>query len=177
MKTKSKSSSSKSNSSQFSLPNFNLASLAVAAAIFLLGIGAGIAFSSTASYSSENMVSTNAIDRSVPDAELCQQYGASAVVTDMRVFMTMNPFSVYVDQPAMQPGCVMRRPNWSILERRNLVSSEQVHDCKQRMNTFGFTGKLENSPKISCIYQNDSAGDFFRANKPGGAPSPENDDF
>jgi len=34
------------------------------------------------------------------------------------------------------------------------------------MNTFGFTGPLEASHRIECIYQNDSAGNLF-FNRPG----------
>ena len=66
----------------------------------------------------------------------------------------------------MQPGCVLRQNNWSLLEKQNLVSNEQVKDCKRRMNTFGYTGVLEGSPKINCIYQNDSASNLF-LNRPG----------
>ncbi|MFB6276376.1 MAG: DUF3172 domain-containing protein [Halothece sp.] len=167
--------SSNASSSRF---NINPTYWAIIGAVFIIGIGLGMVFSSATNLNSENVTSTVAIDRSVPNPEFCAQYGASAVVTDMRVYMSLSPFSVYVTQPKMVPGCVMRRTNWSILEDRNLVSREQVRDCKNRMNTFAFTGKLEESPEINCVYQNDSAGKFFR-NKDGGgfAPSPETDDF
>jgi hypothetical protein len=99
------------------------------------------------------------------------------MVTDMRVFLTLNPFNVYITQPTMRPGCVLRQNNWSILEQRKLVSSEQVSDCKRRMNTFGFTGPLEGSPQIACIYQNEAAGNYF-LNQPGSVgPRPETDNF
>ncbi len=61
----------------------------------------------------------------------------------------------------MQPGCVVRSSDWAILERENLVSSPQIRECKNRMNTFGYTGKLENSPQIDCIYQNEAAQNLF----------------
>ncbi|PSO48324.1 MAG: DUF3172 domain-containing protein [Cyanobacteria bacterium SW_9_44_58] len=167
--------SSNSSSSQF---NLNPTYWAIIGAVFIIGIGLGMVFSSATNLNSENLTSTVAIDRSVPNPEFCAQYGASAVVTDMRVYMSLNPFSVYVTQPKMVPGCVMRRTNWSVLEDQNLVSREQVRDCKNRMNTFAFTGKLEESPEIHCVYQNDSAGKFFRNNSGGGlVPSPERDDF
>ncbi len=163
-----------------SLPLFNLsyASVALVGCIFVIGIGVGIAFSSTASFNPENVASREVIDRSAPNPELCIQYGASAIVTDVRLFVSLNPFSVYVTQPKMQPGCVLRSNNWSLLERENLVTPEQVRDCKHRMNTFGFTGNLEGgSPRISCIYQNDSAGNLF-LNQPGQAnPRRESDKF
>ncbi len=150
---------------------------AIIGTVFIVGIGLGMTFSSATNLNTENVTSTVAIDRSVPNPEFCAQYGASAVVTDMRVYMSLSPFSVYVTQPRMEPGCVMRRTNWSVLEDQNLVSREQVRDCKNRMNTFAFTGKLENSPEINCVYQNDSAGKFFRGQDGGFVPSPERDDF
>jgi hypothetical protein len=147
------------------------------AGIFILGIGLGIAFSSTATLNPENVASREVIDRSAPNPELCVQYGASAMVTDMRVFVSLNPFSVYVTQPSMKPGCVLRRNNWAILEQRKLVTSEQVRDCKNRMNTFGFTGKLEDSPVIDCIYQNDGEENFFLKQPGTVGPRPETDSF
>jgi len=149
------------------------------AAIFILGIGLGMVLSSTASFNPENVVTRDAIDRSAPNAELCIQYGASAMVTDMRVFVTLNPFSVFVTQPSMRPGCVLRQNNWSILEQKNLVTSEQVRDCKRRMNTFGFTGDLndKNKADIKCIYQNEAADNLF-LNQPGSVgPQPETNNF
>ncbi|NJL84629.1 MAG: DUF3172 domain-containing protein [Chloroflexaceae bacterium] len=157
--------------------NLNYASVALLGMIFVVGIGVGIAFSSTASFNPENVASREVIDRSAPNAELCVQFGASAIVTDMRFFVTLNPFNVFVTQPRMLPGCVMRRNNWSILEQRNLLTGEQVRDCKQRMNTFGYTGVLEGKPDISCIYQNDAAGNLF-LNQPGVAGArPESGSF
>jgi hypothetical protein len=148
---------------------FNYASVAVMAAIFVLGIGLGIAFSSTANFGPENIASREAIDRSVPNPEICAQYGASAITMDMRAFLTLNPFNVYISQPMMQPGCVLRSSNWSILEQRDLVTSDDVRDCRKRLNTFGFTGDLErpnDSHKVDCIYQNDAARNLF-LNQPG----------
>lgn len=158
--------------------NLNATFWAIIGTVFIIGIGLGMTFSSATNLNSENVTSTVAIDRSVPNAEFCAQYGASAVVTDLRLYMSLNPFSVYVSQPRMEPGCVMRRANWSILEDKNLLTREKVRDCRNRMNTFAFTGNLENSPQINCVYQNDSAGRFFRDNNGGRfVPSPERDDF
>ncbi|MCT7984884.1 DUF3172 domain-containing protein [Laspinema sp. A4] len=149
---------------------FNYTSLAILAGVFVLGIGIGIAFSSTANFSPENVASREVIDRSAPNPELCIQYGASAMVMDTRIFVTLNPFNVYISQPKMQPGCVLRTNTWNILEQRKLVTNDQVRDCKNRMNTFGFTGALENTPNISCIYQNDAAGNLFFQGS-GGTPA------
>ncbi|NJK39524.1 MAG: DUF3172 domain-containing protein [Oscillatoriales cyanobacterium RM2_1_1] len=148
----------------------NYGTMAVVGGVFILGIGLGIAISSTATFTPENVASSQFIDQSAPSTETCIKFGASAMVTDLRVFVTLNPFSVYVTQPKMQPGCVMRRSNWIILKQRDLISSEQERDCKQRMNTFGFTGDLESKPEVSCVYQNNAAENLF-LNQPGVAPT------
>lgn len=169
-------SSSDSNSNP--LGGINFSYVAILAAVLVVGIGIGVTFSSSASLSPDHVASKETIDRSVPDAEFCAQYGASAIVSDLRVYLSLSPFSVYVTQPVMQPGCVVRRSNMTVLEKNNLVTPEQVRDCKQRFNTFGFTGKLEGSPKLNCIYQNDSAGNLFSQDRSGfAAPRAENDDF
>ncbi|AFZ14746.1 hypothetical protein Cri9333_3938 [Crinalium epipsammum PCC 9333] len=156
---------------------FNYTSLAILGGVFILGIGVGIAFSSTATLDNKNVASRDYFDQMAPNPEICVQYGASAMVMDTRLFVTLNPFNVYISQPSMRPGCVLRTNNWSLLEQRKLVTSDQVRDCKQRMNTFGFTGVLEASPDISCIYQNDAAKNFFQ-NQPGAvAPPSESNNF
>lgn len=161
---RSRGSDSRKSSSFMDTINYTLA--AICAGIFILGIGVGIALSSGQGTNSPNVVSREVIDRAAPNPELCAQFGASAIVSDLRVFITMNPFNVYVTQPNMRPGCVLRRNNWSILEKQNLITDQDVRQCKNRMNTFGFTGPLEASPKIECVYQNDSAGNLF-LNRPG----------
>ncbi|MEH1778731.1 MAG: DUF3172 domain-containing protein [Nostoc sp.] len=55
--------------------------------------------------------------------------------------------------------------DWAVLQQKNLVTSAKVNEYKQSLNTFAFTGKLENSPDIYCVYQNDAAGNLF-INKP-----------
>ena len=157
----------------------DIAKIAILGSVFVVGIVIGLSLN--LSSGSDNLASVDSslqIDRKAPNPEVCQQFGASAVVTDMRVFLTLNPFSVYLTQPKMQPGCVLRRTNWSLLEQKNLVSSEQVRDCKRRMNTFGFVGVLEGKPKIDCVYQNDAAGNLFlNSNGNSTAPLPESDNF
>ena len=157
----------------------DVAKIAILASVFIIGIVIGLSLNlSSGSDDIRSVDSSFQIDRKAPNPELCQQFGASAVVTDMRVFLTLNPFSVYLTQPRMQPGCVLRRTNWSLLEQKNLVSSEQVRDCKRRMNTFGFVGVLEGKPKIDCVYQNDAAGNLFLNNNGNSTvPLPESDNF
>jgi hypothetical protein len=156
----------------------NYTNLALFGGIFILGVAVGIGFSSSSNFNPASIDSRLEIDRQAPNAELCQQFGASAIVTNMKVFVTLNPFNVFVTQPVMEPGCVLRQNNWSVLEQQGLISNEQVKDCKRRMNTFGFTGNLESNPKINCIYQNEAAGNLF-LNQPGtqSAPQPESENF
>lgn len=155
---------------------FNYTSIFVLAGVFILGIGIGIAFSSTATLSPSNVASREFIDQSAPNPELCVQFGASAMVMDTRLFVSLNPFNVYVSQPSLRPGCVLRTNNWAILEQRNLVSSQQVRECKNRMNTFAYTGDLGSSPEINCVYQNDSAKNYY-LNQPGAVTPQESERF
>ncbi len=150
---------------------FNWAKIAIGAAILLVGIGIGVAFSSTATLDPQNVASRDFIDRAAPNPELCVQYGASAMVMDARLYVTLSPFKVYVSQPKMAPGCIVRSNNWSLLEQRKLINGDQVRECKQKMNTFGFTGSLESKPEINCVYQNDAAQNLF-LNQPGGTAAP-----
>lgn len=152
---------------------FNLTTIAILGGVLVLGIGIGIAFSSTTTLTPANVASREFIDTRAPNPEICVQYGASAMVMDARLFVTLNPFNVYVSQPSMRPGCVLRQNNWAILEQRKLVTSDQVRDCKNRLNTFGFTGSLDSeNPDIRCIYQNEAAQNFFTS-QPGAVTQPQ----
>ena len=152
-------------------PKFNITTIALLAGVLILGVGIGIALNSNTTFSPSNVASREYIDTKAPNPEICVQYGASAVVMDTRVFLTFNPFNVYVSQSTMRPGCVLRTNNWQILENKNLVTSTQVRDCKNRLNTFGFTGSLDSKDvNISCIYQNDAAKNLFST--PEGAVTP-----
>uniref|UniRef100_A0A832H4I9 DUF3172 domain-containing protein n=1 Tax=Oscillatoriales cyanobacterium SpSt-402 TaxID=2282168 RepID=A0A832H4I9_9CYAN len=162
---------------------FNATTLAILAGVFILGIGIGMGFSSVSGVSNNTgskIVTQSELDSKAPNADLCVQFGASAIVTDMRVFVTLNPLNFYVSQASSRPGCVLRSNNWSILEQRGLVKPEQVRDCKQRMNTFGFTGELGSSPEINCVYQNNTTQNLFLdQNGPNGKPiaEPDNERF
>eukprot|EP00955_Chlamydomonas_euryale_P053991 355658-Chlamydomonas_euryale.AAC.3 len=83
--------------------------------------------------------------------------GYSSSVFDMKLYVTYNPFNVYVTQPVIKSGCVLRRANVGVLERENLVERKDVDSCKQRMNTFAFTGDLKNAPEVSCVYHSEEA--------------------
>ncbi|MBD2195000.1 MULTISPECIES: DUF3172 domain-containing protein [Calothrix] len=171
-------SANSSRSSSFQSSIFNFTTIAILGGVFVLGIGIGIAFSSTTTLSPSNVASREFIDTKAPNPEICVQYGASAMVMDARLFVTLNPFNVYVAQPSMRPGCVLRQNNWALLEQRKLVTSDQVRECKNRLNTFGFTGNLDtDKPDIRCIYQNEAAQNFFMSQPGAVAPTQETDRF
>ena len=46
----------------------------------------------------KDLASRDAIDKNAPNPKLCATYGSSAMVLDQRVFVTFNPFNVYVTQ-------------------------------------------------------------------------------
>ncbi|KAI8470799.1 MAG: hypothetical protein J3K34DRAFT_385131 [Monoraphidium minutum] len=130
---------------------------ALVAAAFVTGLGAGVYFDAEINVSPNQVASTEIIDRRTPNSEVCMAYGYSAMVFDQRVFVTYNPFNLYVTQPEVKPGCVLRRSNFSVLEREKLVSDKQVESCKKRMNTFGFVGDLSGEPEVSCVYHSEEA--------------------
>ncbi len=47
---------------------------------------------------------------------------------------------MYVSQPEVKPGCVLRRANFNVLERRGLVDSQQVGLPGQGRHCFGAQG-------------------------------------
>lgn len=153
---------------------------AILAAVMLLGIGLGILFSSGTTSDVGSVATRYDIDRSSPNPEICVQFGASAISVDLRAFVTLSPFSVFISQPRMQPGCVLRGSNWDILQSRNLVTSDDVNQCRRRMNTFGFTGDLNNASekaKVDCVYQNDAARNLFLPQTGNNAAPPEVEQF
>lgn len=52
------------------------------------------------------------------------------------------------------------RAGWVVAANASVLSSpnDVVQDqCKQRMNTFAFTGDLKNAPEVSCVYHSEEA--------------------
>ncbi|MFO8237068.1 MAG: DUF3172 domain-containing protein [Prochlorococcaceae cyanobacterium] len=142
-------------------PQFNIATMAVLAGVLVLGIGIGTALSSTTQGSQGNIASSQQLDMAVPDPEFCRQWGASAFVMDVEIYTTMNPSSSFVTQPALRPGCVIRRENWSVLQKQGAVTAEQMRQCKQRMNTFAYIGSIKDQPIVRCVYQTDARENQF----------------
>lgn len=134
---------------------------ALVAGAFLVGIGAGVWFDTEVNFHESNVASTEIIDRKTPNSEICMANGYSSMVFDQRIYVSFNPFNVYVSQPEVKPGCVLRRSNISVLESRGLVSKGQVAGCKRDMNTFAFVGDLGKSPEVNCVYHSEEAENQF----------------
>lgn len=133
----------------------------VLASVFVMGIGAGITMSTLVNTEPANVASRDVIDQKTPNPDICLANGFSAMVLDQRLFISFNPFNVYVSQAEVKPGCVLRQSNWQVLESRGLVNSSEVRDCKRNMNTFGFVGDLRQAPEISCVYHSETAENQF----------------
>ncbi len=135
--------------------SLNSANLAVLAGVLVVGIGIGSAVTSTTRGDQGNIASSQQLDMAVPDPEFCRQWGASAFVMDIELYTTMNPSSSFVTQPALRPGCVIRRENWSVLQKEGAITAQQMRECKQRMNTFAYIGSVRDKPIVRCVYQTD----------------------
>ena len=135
--------------------NLNTGTLAVLAGVLILGVGIGSAITSTTDGGQGNIASQQQLDMAVPDPEFCRQWGASAFVIDVEMYTTLNPSTSFVTQPALQPGCVIRRENWTVLQKQGAISNEDVRECKQRMNTFAYIGSIRDKPIVKCVYQTD----------------------
>ena len=135
--------------------NFSTGTIAVLAGVLILGVGIGSAITSTTDGGQGNIASQQQLDMAVPDPEFCRQWGASAFVIDVEMYTTLNPSTSFVTQPALQPGCVIRRENWTVLQKQGAISNEDVRECKQRMNTFAYIGSIRDKPIVKCVYQTD----------------------
>jgi len=150
--------------------NFNVASIALLAGVLIVGIGIGTALSSNTAGDQGNIASSQQLDMAVADPEFCKQWGASAFVVDVEMYTTMNPSTSFVTQPKLQPGCVIRRENWSVLQKEGAVTNEQMRQCKQRMNTFAYIGSIKDKPMVRCVYQTDIVDNKFQTKGSAGAP-------
>ena len=133
----------------------NSNSIAILAGVLVVGVGIGSLITSTTSGGQGNIASQQQLDMAVPDPDFCRQYGASAFVIDVEMYTTLNPSTSFVTQPALQPGCVIRRENWTVLQKQGAINNEDVRECKQRMNTFAYIGSIRDQPIVRCVYQAD----------------------
>ncbi|OOV31184.1 hypothetical protein BV61_05005 [Candidatus Synechococcus spongiarum LMB bulk15M] len=143
------------------------------AGVLVVGIGIGTFITTTQSSGSRsgNIASSQDLDLAVPDPEFCAKWGASAYVIDVELYQTMNPVTSFVTQPKLQAGCVIRRENWSVLQKEGVVSGDDMRRCKQRMNTFAYIGSIRDQPVVRCVYQTDRTDNLFlgRSGDSGGA--------
>ncbi len=148
------------------------ATLATGGALLILGIGIGIAFNTVSP--NKEVATGNYIDNAAPNREFCIQYGRSSMVVNNRIYITWNPFSVYVAQAVMEPGCVIRSENWNVLQQRNLIDNDQVRRCKANMNTFAYTGNIDDSSKakVECVYESGPERNLFNEAMSGATPTP-----
>ncbi|QEY33522.1 DUF3172 domain-containing protein [Synechococcus sp. RSCCF101] len=138
-----------------------MATASVLAGVLILGIGIGTSLSSNRPGDQGNIASSQQLDLAVPDPEFCKQWGASAFVMDVEMYTTLNPSTSFVTQPKLQPGCVIRRENWSVLQKEGAITAAQMRECKQRMNTFAYIGSVRDNPIVRCVYQTDISENKF----------------
>lgn len=140
-------------------------SKALLAGVFVLGVGLGVTVDSQVNTNPKDLASRDAIDNAAPNPTLCAKMGASAMAFDQRVFVSFNPFNVYVSQVDVKPGCVLRDANVvPVLRSKGLINDEEVRACKQNMNTWAFVGVLEDTPQLSCVYKSRDAQNEFLSN-------------
>lgn len=129
----------------------------------MLGIGTGVTLDSAINTNEKDLASRDAIDKNAPNPTLCSSYGASAMAFDQRVFVSFNPFNVYVSQADVKPACVLRQSNAvNVLQTRGLLNNKEVKSCKSNLaNTWAFVGDLDDKPQLSCVYQSEDAQNEF----------------
>eukprot|EP00579_Thalassiosira_antarctica_P010451 CAMPEP_0201910614 /NCGR_PEP_ID=MMETSP0903-20130614/1925_1 /ASSEMBLY_ACC=CAM_ASM_000552 /TAXON_ID=420261 /ORGANISM="Thalassiosira antarctica, Strain CCMP982" /LENGTH=304 /DNA_ID=CAMNT_0048445273 /DNA_START=282 /DNA_END=1192 /DNA_ORIENTATION=+ len=137
-------------------------SASLLAGIFVLGIGTGVTVDSQINTNPKDLASRDAVDKNAPNPTLCTTYGASAMAFDQRVFVSFNPFNVYVAQADVKPACVLRPSNVvPILKERKLINDSEVRGCKMNDNTWAFVGDLNDQPQLSCVYKSADAQNEF----------------
>lgn len=138
-------------------------SAALLAGVFVLGIGTGVTVDSQVNTNPKDLASRDAVDKNAPNPTLCTKYGASAMAFDQRVFVSFNPFNVYVAQADVKPACVLRPSNVVpvLKDERKLVNDSEIRGCKMNMNTWAFVGDLNDQPQLSCVYKSEDAQNEF----------------
>lgn len=140
-------------------------SKALLAGVFVLGVGLGVTVDSQVNTNPKDLASRDAIDNAAPNPTLCAKLGASAMAFDQRVFVSFNPFNVYVSQADVKPACVLREANVvPVLKAKGLINDDEVRSCKQNMNTWAFVGSLDDTPQLSCVYKSQDAQNEFLSN-------------
>ena len=81
----------------------------------------------------------------------CQQFGAEAVVTTSRVFVTTLPASTFAVNPELLRGCVVRRKYWDELRRKRLITPDQERHCVKASSTFAYTRDSNGEIITYCV--------------------------
>ena len=140
-------------------------SKSVLAGVFVLGAGLGVTLDSQVNTNPKDLASRDAIDQAAPNPTLCAKLGASAMAFDQRVFVSFNPFNVYVAQADVKPACVLKEANVvPVLKSKGLINDDEVRTCKANMNTWAFVGDLQDTPQLSCVYKSKDAQNEFLSN-------------
>mmetsp|Transcript_33395 Transcript_33395/g.34024 ORF Transcript_33395/g.34024 Transcript_33395/m.34024 type:complete len:251 (+) Transcript_33395:124-876(+) len=148
------------------LNKWEVVNRAVIAGVFVAGIGTGITLDSAINTNPKDLASRDAIDRNAPNPKICSAYGSSAMVLDERLFITFNPFNIYVTQADTKPGCVLRPSNVvsQLQKERPLLTDEEIEGCKNGYNTWAYVGDINNKPQLTCVFQSDDAQNEFLSN-------------
>ncbi|MFN3926944.1 MAG: DUF3172 domain-containing protein [Pseudanabaenaceae cyanobacterium] len=125
--------------------------IAILGAVFAIGLGVGAALSTL--NPTPQTVDAIRLDNIAPSREFCNNYGSSAMVMITRTYITLNPYAVYTSQTESVPGCVVLPQNWNLLLSKNAITNDDIQQCRNRMNTFGFIGDLDNKPRVDCVYE------------------------
>lgn len=94
----------------------------------------GVTIDSAINTNPKDLASRDAIDRNAPNPKVCAKFGSSAMVLDQRVFITFNPFNVYVTQGKCCSAFLLRQFSNSFLFCNTLISemSENEYILKTR---------------------------------------------
>lgn len=130
------------------------------AVAFAAGFALALALQFSTSVDQKSLANVQALDRQIANPDVCLAYGSGAMVLDQRIYMSLSPLKVFVAPTAVKAGCVLNQANWRILEKEQLVTMEEVKNCKMAFNTFAFTGDIRDpkgtggeKPSVSCVYE------------------------
>ena len=81
----------------------------------------------------------------------CQQFGAEAVVTTNKLFVTISPASTFTVKPEVIRGCVIRRKYLSELLKWFLVAPDEIVDCNKDSSTFAYAHEKNGGITVYCV--------------------------
>lgn len=72
--------------------------------VFLFGIEFGVAIDSQINTNPKYLASRDAIDKNAPSPLICSRFGALSMTFDTLVFLSFNPFNVFISETDVKPG-------------------------------------------------------------------------